>query len=350
MSGLVNAEAAGYHKEVTIVQAAGVQTDGVRESQHTAGVAAPVSPFDRVEWFALLAEARPGAFRAETAQNGAVAGMALHRVDGRIESLRNWYSFTWRPAAPAGIEGDALLERLARDLKREAARVTLSPLPDEDGSATRLERAFRRAGWAVALTRCDENHVLPVNGRSFADYWDSRPGRLRTTLKRKARKVEVEIVEHFDASLWDAYETIYAESWKPREDEGELLRRFANAEGAAGRIRLGVARAEGTPVAAQFWTVEDGVAYIHKLAHLESAKPISPGTTLSAALFEHVIDRDRVHLVDFGTGSDAYKADWMEQVRPRFRLDALDPAQPAAWMPLAKRRIRSILASARPRR
>ena len=90
--------------------------------------------------------------------------------------------------------------------------------------------------------------------------------------------------------------------------------------------------------------MENGTAYIHKLAHLESAKPISPGTTLSAALFEHVIDRDNVTLVDFGTGSDSYKADWMEQVRPRFLLDALDPAQPAAWPALAKRAARAILA------
>ena len=173
---------------------------------------------------------------------------------------------------------------------------------------------------------------------------------MRTTLKRKAKKVEVEIVEDFDPNLWDAYETIYAESWKPTEDEPDLLRRFAEAEGAAGRIRLGVARADSTPVAAQFWTVENGTAYIHKLAHLESAKPISPGTTLSAALFEHVIDRDKVDLVDFGTGSDAYKADWMEEVRPRYRLDALDPGQPAAWIPLAKRTLRAILASAKARR
>ena len=96
--------------------------------------------------------------------------------------------------------------------------------------------------------------------------------------------------------------------------------------------------------------MENGIAYIHKLAHLESAKPISPGTTLSAALFEQVIDRDKVSLVDFGTGSDAYKRDWMEEVRPRYRLDALNPSRPAAWPPLAKRTARAVLASVKPRR
>src|SRR5690606_18233504 len=109
------------------------------------------------------------------------------------------------------------------------------------------------------------------------------------------------------------------------------------AEGKAGRIRLAVARHEGEPVAAQFWTAENGIAYIHKLAHLESRKELSAGTTLTAALFEHVIDRDGVALVDFGTGNDGYKADWMERVRPRFRLDCLHPRQSHAWPALAKR-------------
>ncbi|MBB3032749.1 GNAT family N-acetyltransferase [Alteriqipengyuania lutimaris] len=336
----MKAETGGYHKEVTNVQGA----------DDAPGAYAWTSPFARPEWLALLTEARTGAFTVHANDPGGAASLALCRTDGRVEALRNWYAFTWHPEVSPGPQGDAALERIAQDLKREAPRVTLWPLPDEDGAATRLAHAFRKAGWVVALTQCDENHVLPVKGRSFAEYWESRPGRMRTTLKRKAKKVEVEIVEHFDPNLWNAYETIYAKSWKPSEDEPDLLRRFAQAEGAAGRIRLGVAHADGIPVAAQFWTVENGVAYIHKLAHLKSAKPISPGTTLSAALFEHVIDRDHVDLVDFGTGNDAYKADWMEMVRPRYRLDALDPRQPRAWLPLAKSAVRAVLASVRAQR
>jgi CelD/BcsL family acetyltransferase involved in cellulose biosynthesis len=93
-------------------------------------------------------------------------------------------------------------------------------------------------------------------------------------------------------------------------------------------------------VAAQCWTVENSVAYIHKLAHFESHKALSPGTTLSAALFKHVIDVDQVRLVDFGTGDQGYKADWMEATRPRYRIDCLNPARPRTWAPLAKRILR----------
>jgi len=106
-------------------------------------------------------------------------------------------------------------------------------------------------------------------------------------------------------------------------------------------MAMGLACADGVPVAAQFWTVENGTAFIHKLAHLESAKPLSPGTTLSAALFRRVIDEDKVALVDFGTGNDGYKRDWMEEVRPRYRLDMLRPGWPGNWPIIAKAMARS---------
>lgn len=310
--------------------------DSVNVLQALTGAGAS-APFDRAEWFALLAETGlvPLVAMASDAENA--AALALTEQGGRITPLRNWYSFTWRELAPEGAAGDRLLEAIARQLKTRGWRVTLEPVPGEDGSAERLARAFRAGGWQVAAEQCDINHVLDVKGRSFAQYWETRPGPLRTTLKRKAKKVETQVLTHFDAAVWAEYEAIYAASWKPAEDQPAMLRAFAEAEGAAGRLRLGVARAEGLAVAAQCWTVENGIAYIHKLAHLESHKPLSAGTTLTAALFAHVIDVDRAALVDFGTGDQSYKADWMESMRPRFRIDCLDPGALRAWPALAKR-------------
>ena len=297
-------------------------------------------PFDRLAWFALLEDP----LFAHAERGGEHAILPLRREDGGYASLTYWFSFTWRPIGRA----PELLAAIARDLRRKVHRVVLAPLPDEDGSAAALEAAFRSAGWLVFREACDENHVLPVAGRSFADYWAQRPGKMRTTLKRKARKVEVDILTRFDEGAWADYQAIYAESWKPHEERADILEAFARAEGEAGRIRLGIARAGGKPVAAQFWTVENGTAYIHKLAHLEAAKPLSAGTTLSAALFEHVIDRDHVDLVDFGTGSDAYKRDWMEQVRPRYRLTCLDWRNPRAWPAIARAWARHLAPHNRP--
>jgi len=300
--------------------------------------AAPASgsPFDRAQWFALLEEhCRLPALIALASDGGHSAGLAL-TGEGHLRALANWYAFTVRPLVSARADGAALLTALAKDLRRRSWRVTLAPLPDEDGSASLAEQAFRTAGWRVSRTQCDVNHVLAVNGRSYGEYLAGRPGPLRTTLKRKAGKVTVQLLTRFDPAAWAAYEAIYAASWKPGEGSPALLRAFAEQEGQAGRLRMALAQAEDRPVAAQFWTVEGDTAFIHKLAHVEDARHLSPGSTLSAALFEQVIDRDRVREVDFGTGDDAYKRDWMEDIRPRFRLDCLNPGAPRAWPHIAR--------------
>ena len=72
-------------------------------------------------------------------------------------------------------------------------------------------------------------------------------------------------------------------------------------------------------------------------------KPLSPGTTLTAALFEQVIDRDRVSLVDFGTGDDPYKRDWMELVRPRYRIEAFRDLYPGNWPAIARNTLRGLV-------
>jgi len=319
--------AISYHDTVNDLQGLGLSGKG---------------PFARPEWFALLEESGKRPLLATIQAGNAVLTMPLVETPERLEVLTNWYAFTWADLTKGNVDA-ALYGELARDLAARTHRVELTKLPDEDGTATRLESAFRRAGWIVFREACDTNHVLKVNGRSYAEYLAGRPGRLRTTLKRKAKKVEVVLKRTFDEADWAAYEDIYAQSWKPEEGDPALLRKFAQGESEAGRYLFGMALAEGTPVAAQFWTVDNGTAYIHKLAHLESAKPISPGTTLTAALFEEVIDRDHVEWVDFGTGNDPYKADWMELVRPRFRLTCLRPTDPRNWALLGKMVLRNLV-------
>lgn len=304
---------------------------------------AAAGPFARREWFERLEATQPQPVYAVAQDASGAVVMPLRRNGRRLESLLNWYGFTWRPLATPYGSLDSLTIALAGGLAEQTSHIVLDRVPDEDGTARQLERAFQRAGWHVVRELCDTNRVLSVDGRTYAAYLEGRPGQLRTTLKRKAKKVDVTVVTAFDDDIWTAYEAIYAESWKPEEGDPALLRAFAETEGAAGRIRLAIAHHEGQAVAAQFWTVEDGTAYIHKLAHRESAKPLSPGTTLTAALMERVIDRDGATLVDFGTGDDSYKRDWMEDSRVRYRLQCWRPADPRNWPAMARSRLRTLV-------
>lgn len=300
------------------------------------------APFDRPDWWDLLArhcDITPRYLVARAAAG--VALLPLTSRDGIARPLANWYTFRWQPLVSRGADS-ALLSAALHELARDHWRIELSQVPDEAGEAQDLAAALRRAGWHVTISPHDINHVLPVDGRDYAAYLAARPGHLRSTLKRKAARTTCEVHTAFSAEAWAAYEAIYAASWKGEEGSPAFLRAFAESEGAAGRLRLGLGRIDGEPVAAQLWTVEAGTAFIHKLAYREEARPHSPGTALTAALMAHVIDTDRAELVDFGTGDDPYKRDWMERARPRYRISAFRPRSLRAWPHLARAALRRL--------
>ncbi len=296
------------------------------------------TPFDRPEWWERLrryCDLQPLYLHVRDGDTAALFPL-LTQDDGSLTTLANWYTFRWRPLFTPGADPQPLIEAAARDLAQAHWRVTLPALPEEDRTASLLTAAFRRAGWITRCVSHDSNHVLHLGGRSYREYYGDLPGRLRTTLRRKSNRVHCAVLDQYSDDIWSVYQSIYADSWKPEEGSPDFLRAFAQSEGAAGRLRLGLASIDGEPVAAQFWTVEGGAAFIHKLAHREAARSHSPGSVLSAAMFEHAIDRDGVGLIDFGTGDDPYKQDWMEDVRPRYRLEALRPDHFRTWPHLAR--------------
>ena len=298
--------------------------EAARDAQGALDRACQPSLYDRIDWLRLtrahvLPHARPIIARA--ALGGHRTWLFLQQEGNRARAFASWYTLAFAPVFDAPVpEHAALLEALAAALRARFARIELAPLPAD--ATTALADAFAAQGWSVDGTDATANWVAHTAGRDFAAYWAARPSRLRNTLRRKARAADcaITILDRFDARAWADYEAIYRASWKPEEGSPDFLRALAEQEGAAGTLRLGVAQREGRAIACQVWTVEQGVATIHKLAHLESERAWSPGTILSEAMFRHAIDRDRVALIDFGTGDDAYKADWMDERRMLRRL------------------------------
>jgi len=249
--------------------------------------------------------------------------------DGRsAKALASWYTLAFAPIfSPATAEEEprALLTAIARTLLRHVDHIALEPLLATEPTIP----AFHAAGWHTRQTARSANWTV-ATADGFEAYWAARPGRLRSTLKRKARagRFEIAIHDRFDAAAWAEYESVYRASWKPEEGSPAFLRALAEQEGAAGTLRLGLLRKEGRPIAAQLWLVENGVATIHKLAHVRDADGLSPGTVLSEAMFRRAIATDGVAAVDFGTGDDRYKADWMDSRRPLYRMDAYNLRSP----------------------
>ena len=280
------------------------------------------SLFDRLDWFRLIhAHVRPpGDLTVWRARDGEKAAWLFLAVEGsKASAYTAWYSLRFN-----GIgDFDAMTPLAGAIRKSGIAELELAPLEDPEP----LAAAFRAAGWRVRLTEKTGNWRVRTEGEDFTAYWGKRPGQLRSTARRKAKAagLEIEIFDRFDAAAWAAYEEVYQASWKPEEGSFPFLHALAEQEGAAGTLRLGVARKDGSPLAVQLWLVENGEATIHKLAYREDAKELSPGTILGEAMFRRAIDRDRVRVIDYGTGDDAYKRDWMEERRPLWRLQAFNP-------------------------
>ncbi len=323
---------------------------------------AQTSLFDRKSWFSRVwryfpqAATNPVVVRVSSEQ--AIAWLFLVRLGGeRLSSLSNWYSFKFGPVF-AGDPDEAkklsLLTAIAKRLRNrdwQAANVVMGPTPRDDGTSALMIKAFKRSGWIVFSDRVSTRWTANVESLSFEQYWENRPGQLRNTFKRKRAKTDFDIAiyDQFNEAAWAEFEEVYADSWKPEEGSAQFVRETAIYESQANCLRLGICRINGMAVAAQYWTVESGTAYIHKLAYRESAKDLSPGTILSVELFKHVIDQDHVQLIDFGTGDDGYKADWMDTAQPLDQISAFNPRRLAGLLGAARAQISSLVATARTR-
>jgi hypothetical protein len=273
------------------------------------------------------------------------AGFAAPR---ELAACANFYSSLFGPVLAAGRaprQEDFLL--LAHAIASEAPAwdvVNLQPMDSEAPAFGMCVAAFRQAGMAVQTYFCFGNWYLQVNGRSYREYAESLPSRLRNTLARKSRQIaaahqlRIEILADLSQAEEGiaAFEHVYRSSWKPVEVHPGFIAGLIRMCARQGWLRLGVAHVDGEPAAAQIWIVNQGVASIYKLAYDERFASLSIGSILTAHLMQHAIDVDRVREVDYLTGDDPYKRDWMSHRRERWGMMAFN-----------LRTLRGLLAAAR---
>ncbi len=286
--------------------------------------------------------------------SGTPAGMLMMRnsqsssPSRKLEALANYYSCFYAPhlAAPASQSRETL-RAIAQAIAGEKPRwdeIEIKPLDVQSREFPELVEAFKAAGFVVQTYFSFGNWYLHVNGRSFAEYSQSLPSVLKNTLSRKRKKLEktgrakIEIVtggQGLDAAI-DAYMKVYLSSWKQPEPYPEFVPGLIRTCAAMGALRLGIVYVDGEPAAAQLWIVHHGNALIYKLAYDERFADLSVGTILSATLFEHALDVDKVTEVDYLSGDDAYKKDWMSQRRERWGILALNPRTPRGVLAIAR--------------
>lgn len=324
----------------------------------------PALPADAA---ALLAEAGRGEFQLGAAWFTAVAAHALpagarpllllHRqagraaallplsraAGGRLSGLAAPYTTLFRPLLAEGADAARAGLAFGRAC-RAAGPLRLDALdPDWPGLAPLLA-GCRRAGMLPLRFAHFGNWHLDVTRRDWPGYLAGRPGALRETIRRRLARagrdpsVTFEVIAGaggLDAGI-AAYDHVYARSWKQPEPFPAFVPALMRAAAAAGVLRLGVLRQAGAPVAAQLWTVTGGTATLHKLAHDEAAKNLSPGTVLTARMLRHMLEQEHVTEIDFGRGDDAYKAGWTGERRQRIGVLLCPPWHPAGVAALGR--------------
>lgn len=238
-----------------------------------------------------------------------------------LKSFSNFYTMDFAPVL-GGVQDEAALAFLARSLLAERPAfdvIDIRMLTEGTATADDLQAAFARTGAASDRFFMFDNWIHPVAGQSSADYYNDRPSRLKNTIRRKRKKFEeahalstlvVSDGDDLDKAIAD-YQLIYAKSWKEDESFPDFIPALMRASARAGVLRLGVIYADGTPAAAQLWMIYSGTAMIYKLAYDEDYSALSAGSILSKHMMDQAIDVDKVEILDYGVGNDAYKRDWM---------------------------------------
>ena len=252
----------------------------------------------------------------------------------------HWHAFSHRYTALFGLllaETDraAVLDCLAAGLSQRGIHaLQLQPVAEDDRSLIGLQAALESAGYQTHRHFAFYNWIHRTRGQSFDDYMAARPAQLRNTINRKRRKLareqEYSIRLYKDGDVAQGlreYHSAYAASWKANEQYAELLDTVAMTLSVPGWTRIAVLAIDGKAVAAQLWFVVQGKASIFRLAYDEQWKRYSPGSILTAYLMQYVMDTDKVEEIDFLTGNDAYKQDWMSVRRQRCRLLFVKPRE-----------------------
>ena len=303
---------------------------------------------------ALDAQEQALVYTAVSDNGGMVAVPLRFAADGRsAHALANFYTSLYSPVAEADDPG-ALLTAIFRELAATGpvTALTLAPMNPESRLYTELLEALPAAGWRGVHTYfCFANWIHPIAGDDWESYLAGRSSRLRNTVQRRTRKFldnnrgTLTITrdrEHLESAIGD-FTDVYGRSWKREEPYPNFMPELLRLAADRGWLRLGLAHYEDIPVAAQAWLVVNGTAYIFKLAYRQDYRQLSPGTVLTAHMMRYVIETDGAGKIDYMSGDDTYKRDWMSIRRECHGIAAYNPRSIRGRVLLAAHHVRSTI-------
>ncbi|HMO74235.1 MAG TPA: GNAT family N-acetyltransferase [Sphingopyxis sp.] len=214
---------------------------------------------------------------------------------------------------------DAVLAGRARDLPppgRDGWFIRSVPLTALDALRAELD------GWLVVVRQTYHRHYLPMAGLGFDGWWQGFSGKTRSTLKRKAGRIEREI-EGLEMRAYRTPEEVrafmtIAGELSERTYQAKLLQaglptgdaavaravRMAEADDMRGFILFAGDRA----IAYLYLPVEEGVVIYGFLGYDPDFAQYSPGSVLHVEAMRALFAEGRFRHFDFTEGDGAHKA------------------------------------------
>jgi len=262
-------------------------------------------------------------------------------AQGDLSSLSNNFTSLYSLLMTNSGQQDSILKCLAEGLARHIAddtsekktqSILFEPIDTNDDNIMRLHQLIEANGFKSQTYFRFYNWMHPIQDQSFDEYMAERPANLRNTIRRKKSKLgrehgyEIRLYKNDKKTpmlidqVLKHYTEIYKTSWKTNEFFSDFTPALVNGLYQNNWLRLAILYANEQPIAAQIWFVVHGKANIYRLVHDENWKQYSPGSILTEYLMRYVIDTDKVAEIDFLTGNERYKQDWMTVRRERFGI------------------------------
>ncbi|MGH1536638.1 MAG: GNAT family N-acetyltransferase [Gammaproteobacteria bacterium] len=248
----------------------------------------------------------------------------IKNPQGDLSSLSNNFTSLYSLLISNNNQQNSIFICLADGLSQISMQsILFEPIDTNDGNVIRLQQCMESCGFKSYPYFRFYNWIHPLKEQSFDEYMAERPASLRNTIRRKQGKLKRE--HGYDIRLYKNddvdqslihkalvdYQTIYKASWKSNEFFSDFTPALVKSLSRKGWLRLAILYTNNQPIAAQIWFVVHRKASIYRLVYDENWKQYSPGSILTEHLMRHVIDSDKVSVIDYLTGNERYKQDWM---------------------------------------
>lgn len=253
----------------------------------------------------------------------------------KVRSMTNFYSTIFSPLYPSQPQPSEIVEDTVEYLQTEfskAALLEFEPLRDDCLVGMFSNHGENNAGWIPRSYHKHVNCYETVAGDNYNDYLQRRPSQLKNTIRRKRKLLDKEADSSLNiystvkevADHFSEFCLVYEQSWKGEESHPEFINQILQDLAGIGKAKLAILSVNEEPAAAQIWLKIGSAWGVFKLAYTPQFKRYSVGTLLTAGLLEHLLAESNVSEIDFLSGDDAYKRDWVDSKREHVGVELVN--------------------------